>query len=188
MVLASGPMPRRLLTPAEIAEARLVFGSGLDYSRAHVVENSAWPDWIDGLGARWQNRMRHKEEHNAVTLGATSYFPVTLNTAAEAVAGGFLRDMAWLVHELTHQWQYQRWGWRYLTAAVQVQLREGRRAYDYRRDQPSLEAALQAAHTAGRTLTSFNSEQQGDIARDYYVRLKQARDYSPWEPFIAEFR
>ena len=179
-------MPRRPLTPAEIAEARLVFGTGLDYRRAYVAENAAWPDWIDGLGARLQNRMRHKEEHNAVTLGATSYFPVTLNTA-DAVTSKYLRDMAWLVHELTHQWQFQRWGWRYLSAAVQVQLRDGRRAYDYRREHPSLEAALQAARTAGHKLTTFNPEQQGDIARDYYVRYKQAQDYAAWEPFIAEF-
>jgi hypothetical protein len=181
-------MSRRPLTPAEIAEARLVFGPGLDYRRAYVAENAAWPDWIDGLGARVQKRMRHKDEHNAVTIGSTSYFPVTLNTAADAVAAGNLRDMSWLIHELTHQWQFQRWGWRYLSAALQVQLREGRRAYDYRRDQPSLEAALQTARAAGRTLLAFNPEQQGDIARDYYVRLKQAQDCTAWDPFIADLR
>lgn len=186
MVLALGRMPRRPLTAAEIAEARLVFGPGLDYGRAYVAENVPWPDWIDGLGARLQKRMRHKDEHNAVTIGATSYFPVTLDTAPATVAAGTLRDMAWLVHELTHQWQFQRWGWRYLTAALTVQLREGRRAYDYRRGQASLEAALLAARTAGHTLTTFNPEQQGDIARDYYLRLKQAHDCAAWEPFIAE--
>lgn len=179
-------MPRRPLTAAEITEARLVFGPGLDYGRAFVFENALWPDWIDGLGARLQKRMRHKDEHNAVTLGTTSYFPVTLNTAADAVAGGFLRDMSWLVHELTHQWQFQRWGWRYLTAALGVQLRLGRQAYDYRGNQASLEAALEAARAAGQTLTAFNPEQQGDIARDYYVRVKQKQNFAPWEPFIAE--
>ena len=181
-------MPRRPLTAAEIAEARLVFGPGLDYGRAYVAENAAWPDWIDQLGAKLQNRMHHKDEHNAVTLGSTSYFPVTLKTDADAVAGGFLRDMGWLVHELTHQWQFQRMGWGYLTTALSVQLREGRRAYDYRRDQPSLEAALQAARAAGHKLTSFNLEQQGDIARDYYVRYKQAQDCAAWDPFIGDFR
>jgi len=180
-------MGRRQLTPAEIAEARLVFGPGLDYNRAYVAENAGWPDFIDRLGARLQNRMRHKDEHNAVTLGSTSYFPVTLNTAPDAVAGGNLRDMGWLVHELTHQWQYQRMGLRYLTAALGVQIRLGRRAYDYRRDQPSLEAALTSARTAGHKLTTFNPEQQGDIARDYYFRLKQGQDIAAWAPFIADF-
>jgi hypothetical protein len=181
-------MPRRRLTPTEIAEARRVFDSGFDYTRAFVSENAAWPDWIDAVGAKVQKRMRHKGEHNAVTLGNTSYFPVALKTAEEDLSGGYLRDISWLMHELVHQWQYQRWGWRYLTGALGVQLREGRLAYDYRRGQPSLEAALQAAHAEGRRLASFNPEQQGDLARDYYVRLKQHQDVGPWEPFIAEFR
>lgn len=181
-------MPRRRLTPAETAEAQLVFGAGLDYTRPSVVEGAAWPDWIDAIGARLQRRMRHKGEHNAVTLGGTSYFPVTLKTDQATVAGGYLRDMGWLMHELVHQWQYQRWGWSYLTGALNVQLREGRRAYDYRREHPTLEAALLAANAAGRRLADFNPEQQGDLARDYYFRVKQGQTVTPWEPFIAEFR
>jgi type VI secretion system secreted protein VgrG len=181
-------MPRRRLTPAEIAEAMLVFGAGFDYTRAQVVEEAAWPDWIDALGARLQKRTRHKDEHNAVTLGGTSYFPVKLRTDPESVTGGFLRDIGWLMHELTHQWQHQRLGWSYLTSALRVQLRDGRRAYDYRREHPTLEAALQAALSAGLKLASFNPEQQGDLVRDYYFRLKQRQEVGPWEPFIAEFR
>ena len=94
--------------------------------------NSSIPDIAAAIRTResLQNRLRHKDEHNAVTLGSTSYFPVTLNTAPDAVAGGNLRDMGWLVHELTHQWQYQRMGLRYLTAALGVQIRLGRRAYE----------------------------------------------------------
>jgi hypothetical protein len=181
-------MPRRCLSRDEIAEAQLVFGSGLDYTRAYVVEEAAWPDWIDALGARLQKRMRHKDEHNAITLGNTSYFPVRLTTGPESVSGGHLRDMSWLIHELTHQWQYQRLGWRYLARALRVQLQEGRRAYDYRGEHPTVEEALQAALTAGRRLANFNLEQQGDLARDYYVRLKQRKEFSAWEPFITEFR
>ena len=181
-------MPRRKLSPAEVAEAKLVFGTGMDYTRAHVVEGATWPDWIDAIGARLQKRMRHKDEHNAITLGGTSDFPVPLKTDAESIGGGYLRDIGWLMHELTHQWQYQRLGWKYLSSALGVQLREGRRAYDYRREHPTLEAALLAAMSAGLRLASFNLEQQGDLARDYYFRLKQRQEIGPWEPFIAEFR
>ncbi len=181
-------MMRRRLTPAEMAEAELVFGSGLNYTRAYVHEGAAWPDWIDAIGAKLQRRMRHKDEHNAVTLGNTSYFPVNLKTDADSVAGGYLRDIGWLMHELVHQWQFQRWGWRYLSGALNVQLKEGRRAYDYRREHPTLEAALIAAKAAGRRLADFNPEQQGDLGRDYYFRLKQHQVVEPWEPFIAEFR
>ena len=91
------------------------------------------------------------------------------------------------MHELTHQWQYQRTGLRYLSAALRVQVRLGRLAYDYRRGEPSLEASLTSARTAGHKLTTFNPEQQGDIARDYYVRLKQGQNTDPWAPFIADF-
>jgi hypothetical protein len=181
-------MLRRRLTADEIAEARLVFGPGLDYGRAFVAENARWPDLVDKIGAKFQKRMRTKEDHNAITLGNTSFFPIALRTGADVVAGGSLRDMSWLIHELTHQWQFQRQGWSYFTSALRVQLREGRRGYDYRRDHPSHEAALLAAIAAGRRLASFNPEQQGDIARDFYVRCKLNQDCRPWDPFIAELR
>ena len=181
-------MTRRPLSISEVAEAQTVFGSGLDYTRAFVYENAGWPDWIDSLGARLQRRMRYKDEHNAITLGTTSYFPVSLKTDAATIAGGELRDISWLIHELTHQWQYRRLGWSYLVSALQVQMRLGRAAYDYRGEAASPEAALQAALTAGRKLASFNPEQQGDLARDYYLRRRWGENCDPWEPFIQELR
>ena len=50
-------MTRRRLSPAEMAEAQLVFGSGLNYTRAYVQEGAAWPDWIDAIGAKLQRRI-----------------------------------------------------------------------------------------------------------------------------------
>jgi hypothetical protein len=181
-------MARRPLTALEIAEASTVFGTGLDYSRAYVYENASWPDAIDRIGARLQRRMRYKEEHNAITLGTTSYFPVALKTDAAALAANNLSDFSWLVHELTHQWQYRRMGWRYLFDALSVQLRLGRAAYDYREGADSPQAALQAAHTAGRRFAHFNMEQQGDLARDYYLRKRWGESCIAWEPFIQELR
>jgi hypothetical protein len=171
-----------------MAEARLVFASSLDYARVFVFENARWPDAVDRVGASLQKRVRPPEEHNAVTFGQTSYFPVVLDTAAESVAAGNLRDMAWLIHELTHQWQYRRQGWGYLTAALSVQLRLGRQAYNYQGTYPTTEAALLAAHSQGRRLAQFNPEQQGDLARDFYYRLKTGLNCSAWEPFIGELR
>ena len=181
-------MPRRGLTDVEIAEARLVFGPGLDYTRAFVSENVPWPNWVDEVGAVIQRRKRGLVSHNAVTLGNTSFFPIPLDTAAATIEAGNLRDMAWLVHELTHQWQYQRLGWRYLTAAVSVQVAHGRRSYDYQGEHDSRESALNSARKFGRKLRQFNMEQQGDIARDYYFALKAGRDCSAWEAFIEEMR
>ncbi|MGH2523942.1 MAG: hypothetical protein ACRDH2_15660, partial [Anaerolineales bacterium] len=61
-------MPRRLLTPCEIAETHLVFGDGLNYSRVHVYENTQFPNLIARIG--------RSPLPNAVTLGNTSFFPV----------------------------------------------------------------------------------------------------------------
>ena len=141
-------MPSRPLTASETAEARLVFAGTLDYTHAFVSENAHWPDWVDTMGASLQKRIREPDDHNAVTVGQTSFFPVTLATSAELIAAGNLRDMAWLMHELTHQWQFRRMGWTYLGLALSVQLRLGRLAYNYQGIYPSTEAALLAAHAA----------------------------------------
>ena len=173
-------MPRRVLSPTERAEVELVFGAGLDYTRVSVVENTPLPNWIADIG--------RSAKPNAITPGTVSYFPETLQTSADVIAAGSLRGITWLIHELTHQWQYQHLGWRYLAAAVSVQLREGAQAYNYQREYPSREAALRAARDVGRRLATFNMEQQGDIARDYYALLKQGQDVSAWEPFVDELR
>jgi hypothetical protein len=181
-------MAPRPLTPSEIAEARLVFGPGLDYTRARVHESARWTDWVDGIGVFLQRGKRGVKEHNAITLGNVSYFPVPIRTDEATVLAGDLRDMSWLIHELTHQWQFQRWGWRYLYSALHIQLREGRRSYNYQREHPTRQAALKAARKDGRKLIQFNAEQQGDIARDFYYALKRGEDCSPWEPFVQELR
>jgi hypothetical protein len=181
-------MASRPLTASEITEARMVFGASLDYTHAFVSEDASWPDWVDRLSAQLQRRGRDPADHNAITLGLTSFFPVALNTSPASIAAGNLHDMAWLMHELTHQWQYRHIGWSYLGAALSVQLRLRRMAYDYRGSFPTTEAALVAAHAEGRRLAQFNLEQQGDLARDYYYRLKGGLNCSAWEPFIQELR
>ena len=181
-------MPSRPVTPSEITEARMVFGNSLDYTHAFVSEDAGWPDWVDKLGASLQKRVRPPDDHNAITIGQTSFFPVVLDTSPDSIAAGKLRDIAWLMHELTHQWQYRHIGWGYLGAALSVQLRLGRMAYNYQGQYPTTEAALVAAHAEGRRLAQFNLEQQGDLARDYYYRVKAGLSCAAWEPFIQELR
>src|SRR3989337_190072 len=103
-------MPRRLLSAVERAEAGVVFGASLDYTRVFVVENTPLPNWIADIG--------RSPKPNAITLGHVPHFTETLQTSGEIIAGGNLRGITWLIHELTHQWQYQRLGWRYLASAV----------------------------------------------------------------------
>jgi len=181
-------MARRPLNPTEIDEARLVFGPGLDYTRARVAENAGFPNLIDRIGQFLMGQPRPAGVDNAVTLGSTSYFPRTLRTTPDVLAAGNFSDMSWLIHELTHQWQYQRFGWRYLSDALRVQLRQGRGGYDYRRNHASKEEALREDRDMGKRLADFNLEQQGDLARDYYVARRRGRDATPWEPFILDLR
>jgi type VI secretion system secreted protein VgrG len=166
-------MPRRLLSVVERAEAQPVFGSGLDYTRVFVVENTPLPNWIADVG--------RSPKPNAVTLFNVSYFPETLQITEADVRTGNLRQITWLIHELTHQWQFQRLGLGYLTSALWTQLTRGQQGYPYR---------LQDGHC----LMDFNMEQQGDIARDYYKAFAAAnRDESaptlvPFTPFIVELK
>jgi hypothetical protein len=175
-------MAKRRLIETEQAEAQLVFHASLDFDRVRVVEGAQWPNLLARLGGFLQ-RAPVPQVHNAVTLFDTAYFPRALKTRPADLSGGDIGDLAWLVHELTHVWQNQHYGPTYLLKALQAQLQLGSGAYDY-----GGEAGLIAARQAGRKLRHFNMEQQGDIARDYYVRLKFGQDTAAWEPFVAELR
>ncbi|MBP7694717.1 MAG: hypothetical protein KA764_22535 [Anaerolineales bacterium] len=178
-------MSKRPLSASELAEARLVFADGLDYTRVRVAEASPFPNFIADIGAFFQGKKRTWD--NAVTLGDTSYFPRQLRTSPADLAAG-LTDMAWLIHELTHQWQFQTAGWRYLSEALHVQLTLGPAGYDYAGKAGSPREALRAASQVQRRFLDFNREQQGDIARDYYVARKRGEDVAAWQPFVDDLR
>jgi hypothetical protein len=167
-------------------EARTVFGDGLDFARVRVSEGSYFPNFIADIGALLQRRKRTWD--NAVTLGNTSYFPRPLRTTPESLSRGDLQDICWLMHELTHQWQYQTVGWRYLREALHVQISLGPQGYDYVGKSGSPRAALRAAREANRRFSDFNREQQGDICRDYYLAVKRGEDIADWQLFIDEVR
>jgi hypothetical protein len=148
----------RTLTSEEQAEARIVFGAGLDYTRILIREHQ-----ILGAGGI------------ARTLPGSVNFP-----RGASATGTFL---PWLVHELTHTWQYQHGIGLGHTATTALLCWAGLRSYDY-----GGEAALAAATTAGRGLRSFNTEQQADIARDYYLAVKAGRPVDAYLPFVTELR
>ena len=173
-------MPVRPLSAAELAEVEKVFGPGLDVTRVRVDEGSPLPDWIGRIGAKL--RGNPPPEHNAITLGNTSYFPVTLATDNPSDPN-WLRDMGWLMHELTHQWQYQHAGPIYLYQALFFSP-----TYQYAPTGQVQDAALKDFSQAGKTFLAFNREQQGDIVRDYYFFLKEDRDVSAWDPYLKELR
>ena len=170
-------MPKRSLTPFEAEEARLVFSSSLDTSSIVLHEQAAWPDHIAAIGSSLHGDPQ--PSHNAITLGNHIYFPIELATHSNVNHAQSLGQMAWLVHELTHCWQFQHYGITYFLKALWVQLRLGSNAYAY-----GWESGLEQALDAGDTFSDFNPEQQGEIARHYYYRLKQGLDTSAWQPWI----
>jgi len=172
---------RRKLTPKEMDDAQLVFADNLSYDRIWVYEATNFPLWIARIGSFISRD--DLPAKNAITLRNKIYFSDPLKTSPFDIQSMHLTDMAWLIHELTHTWQYQHQGIRYLYDAVRAQIALGNDAYDYGSEQ-----GLEDAHQEGKNLLNFNPEQQGDIARDYYLRIKNGQDVSAWEPFILELK
>jgi hypothetical protein len=168
----------RSLRPFEQAIAQQIFQNGLDYERIRINEGSQLPNRIGQLGALL--RGKPAPQANAVTVGNTSYFPREL-TSDDV-------DMGWLMHELTHQWQYQHVGIVYLAQAIVAP------TYVYCNQGETPANALSRCSSEGKTFFSFNREQQGDIVRDYYFASKQALDsiaqlaLSAWAPYLQALR
>jgi hypothetical protein len=170
------------MRPSEIREAESVFGAELPYAQIWIHEHARWPNWVGNLGAVLTRRPP-PTAGNSVTLGKNVYFPRPLSTEPSHFEARIFGDMSWLVHELTHVWQYQHGGYRYAFDAVRKQLRHGASAYDY-----GAENGLKAAAARHTSLSDFNPEQQGAIVADYYLRRKVGLATAAWEPFIAELR
>jgi len=169
----------------EIEEARVAFADSLDYARIRIHERVPWPDAIHRLG-HLLRRMGEPppDEHNAVTLGNHCHFPVSMPRQFSGPGDPF--GMPWLVHELTHAWQYQHLGWPYLMRALWVQVRLGARGYDFGGAE-----GLRQARQNRRALSSFNMEQQGNIAMLYYIYQRSGRSaevLDAFAPYIEELQ
>lgn len=149
----------RSMTEWEIREAQRVFGNSINYAKVTIAEGSISAK-IGSAGGY------------ARTVGNTIYFPP-----------GGSRNMAFIIHELTHVWQYQTTGWTYAPKAIWAQMTEG---YNYVEKGKTPEQSLMDASVAGKTLYDYNKEQQGDILRDYYRRLQQGKNTSAWQPFVND--
>ena len=170
----------RPLHDFEVEEARRVFADRLDHTRVQVHECATWPDTIHRVGRRVRGLPPPPEgEHNAITFGNGCYFPIRMPAALTSPDDPF--GMGWLMHELTHAWQFQRMGWLYLLRALMAQLTM--RPYDF-----GGEDGLRSARAQNWTITDFSPEQQGEITRTYYIRLRKGQDVSAWQPFIDDIQ
>ncbi len=167
----------RPLTAQEIREARKVFGEQVDYQKVLIFEGNEVPNRIDDIG-RWLKRMPKRDRlvKNAITFGNWCLFGRLIQTQRA-------HDMGWLVHELTHVWQFQHMGWRYLLEALQSHRKSGAKAYDF-----GGESGLEQHRRIGTRFTDFNLEQQGDIAKHYYRRLAEGKDPGIWGFYIRQLR
>ncbi len=92
-------------------------------------------------------------------------------------------NMGLLIHELTHVYQYEQVGSRYIGEALHAQRRMGMACYHY-----GGESGLATARAAGWTLRTFNREAQAQIAQDFYMRQAAGKDLAVYESFIEELR
>lgn len=155
----------RTLSSTEIAEAKKVFGSSISYWQVRIDEYSLIA-WIGSLFS------------GGGGMGVTTFHTINFNHKIKTAPGN--SDMAWLIHELTHVSQYEHVGSQYMGEALHAQATGG---YGY-----GGEAGLLAAFAAGKHLRDFNREQQGDIARDFYLAHTSGRPTTAYDPFIVELR
>ena len=173
-------MSRRVLSPWEVSECRQVFGDSIDWGRVRIVEETGWPLALARAVARLQQQP--PPAHNAVTLGHRVFFSRRLHTDLTEAAALRRSDLAWLIHELAHVWQFERMGSGALWDMVRLHLRRGVDPYNYG-------GAEGLSTDAGpKSLSAFTLEQQAEIARDYYMLLAARKDTLRWDPVVQPLR
>ncbi len=173
---------KRRLTALEEQEIRRVFAGGIDCSLVRIAEGADWTNAI----ARWTARLRGgppPDFDNSVTLGNTIHFPRSIHTTAADLVSPTLGDFPWLLHEAMHVRQHQAEGLPSLFRTLKAHLKFGAAVYDY-----GGPAGIDQARAQGKGLAGFNPEAQGEIARDFYRRLRKGQDISAWEPLFVEAR
>jgi Subtilase family len=131
----------RALTASEIKLAQGVFGNSINYRLVRLDEAAKTVDWTKQI------------------KGFTHPRPFT--TFHTINSWGKLENET-LIHELTHVWQYEHGGAKYIPEALAV---NGKRSgYDYKG--VSNLRKLKAAH---KGMSSFNPEQQAKIVEEYFL-------------------
>lgn len=91
------------------------------------------------------------------------------------------QNQALLVHELTHVYQYERVGTRYMTEAISVLIATRRDCYAY-----GGAVGLTQAHGQQIPMASFNREQQAQIVQDYFTLWAAEEDVTAYLPYMKE--
>ena len=165
----SGASPGvRPLTAGETALAASLFGESIEYGRVRIAVR-AWG-------------------RAAIAFGSRITFPPATGAPLDFAAEG-PGDRAWLVHELTHVWQFQTWGARTLMSWAATALSGG---YG-----PGLPGYRYAAPL--RAWETYNLEQQASIVEHAYLLAETGacarapagaslEDYRRCAPFVRPYR
>jgi hypothetical protein len=158
MPAAAGQQPPvdRGLTEHEMGIARQVFGNQLDLSQIRVTEGGFF-----------------STETKASSLpGGLITFPAgTLSNPKPGVDFD-----AWLIHELTHQWQYQH-GWTLLDTLDD--------SFDSDYDYGGV-LGLEKALNERKPFDEFDLEEQAQILRHYYEISRARGDTSAYDPYVRD--
>ncbi len=148
--------PLRLLTRGEILIATQVFGQSIQYDKVRVH------------GTRY---IFFQPSDTAMTPNGEIYFPKEVYKEDFSLT---TEDAGWILHELTHVWQYQHGVWVKALAPFS-------RNYHY------------GSLNKRPSFASFNIEQQAAIVEDYFRLTRSARqtngsgsldDYRAVIPFL----
>ncbi len=152
----------RALTPFEIKELKTVYGNAVSYSKISIRENSV----LAKLGAK-----NTKKTHLGFVLFNTIHFSRKLNHEHNK------NDMPWLVHETTHVLQFKHLGFSYIIEALRAQ-RNGGYGYGGIKNLSKI-----------KNLHCLNLEQQAEVAKHYYLDLKNKGENSYiYTRFIDELK
>lgn len=87
------------------------------------------------------------------------------------------------VHELTHVYQYERVGTRYMGEAIYMLIKTKRDCYDY-----GFVEGLKEAIQKGKLYSQFNREQQAQIVQDYFNLKRRGSDVTVHEKYVSQMR
>lgn len=142
----------RYLTAPEIATAQLIFGNALDYTRIKIYRGIPFLPWLDC----------------AVSPNGHIYFPKHSCPADFTQAPAHY--LVWLMHELTHVWQWQQGFHTWLGGLLLA----GQGGYYRRR-------AYRYTLSPARPFAEYNMEQQAEVVAHYF-----AARYCDWAQYTCQ--
>lgn len=152
------------LTGDEIGKAAAVLGSdGMRYGDIRIAQGGIL-EWIFKLNGNLAFATWH-----------TVNLPLTGRHTRE--------NWPLVMHEVTHVYQYEHVGTRYLGEAIYMLIKTKRDCYNY-----GFIEGLVTAVVNGKTYRDHNREQQAMIVQDYCTLTERGDETSAYEPFLTQLR